>query len=32
MDKDIKEKGMWIPAPPDKNWKIQRLVYEQVPF
>lgn len=31
-DKNIKEKKAWIPAPPDDHWKIQKLVYEQMPF
>lgn len=29
---NIKKKGLWIPAPRDKNWKIQKLIYEQIPF
>lgn len=29
---NTKKKGLWIPAPRDKNWKIQKLIYEQIPF
>ena len=30
--KNVKEKGPRIPTPPDKNRKIQKLVYEQMSF
>ena len=30
MDKNTKEKGAWIPTPPDKNSNIQKLFYEQI--
>lgn len=29
---NTKKKGLWIPAPRDENWKIQKLIYEQIPF
>ena len=29
---NVKEKRPRIPTPPDKNWKIQKLVYEQMSF
>ena len=30
IDKNTKEKGAWIPTPPDKNSNIQKLFYEQI--